>query len=138
MPTRSELEDVARDWIALWTVPVDWQRFDSLHAEIFEDCSSAGRSNTKTGFAEGLAAMVRAFPDLKTHVEGVVVDEARDMVAVRWTAEGTNRERYLGVGPTNQLTTIRGIEIIEIQRSKIVRRWGEWDISDHIGSAWRP
>ena len=131
MPYRHDLEAVARDWIALWCVPVDWRRFDNLHASFFEDCSSAGRPGTKDGFAEGLAALSRAFPDLKTTVTDIVIDELTSKVAVRWRAEGTNRARYLDVGPTNRPTVITGIEIIEIQSGQIVRRWGEWDITAH-------
>lgn len=131
MTDRETLTAIATDWISLWWAPVDWQRFDSLHAETFEDRSSAGRPGSKQGFAEGLAGLVRAFPDLKTWVEDLVFDEPEAKVAVRWRAEGTNRERYLGIGPTQRLTVITGIEIIEIYTGKIVRRWGEWDISAH-------
>lgn len=131
---RSDLADVATEWISLWCVPVDWSRFDAMHAGSFEDCTSAGRASTKEGFAEGLAALVRAFPDLQTRVTDLVVDEAASKVAVRWAAEGTNREPFLGVGPTGRLTTITGIEIIEIHNGQVIRRWGEWDISDHLES----
>jgi predicted ester cyclase len=62
----------------------------------------------------------------------LVVEEASGKVAVRWSADGTNALRYLGVGPTRQLTHITGIEIIEIKNDRIVRRWGEWDISEHL------
>ena len=131
MSKRAELESIAKKWIGLWCAPVDWQLFDRLHADQFEDCSPAGRPPTKEGFAQGLAEFVRAFPDLHTTVEGLVVDESRSQVAVRWAARGTNGEKFLGIGPTHRLTPITGIEIIEIQDDRIVRRWGEWDISAH-------
>lgn len=131
MTHRSELERIAHQWVSLWCVPVDWQLFDSLHAEQFEDCSSAGRPTSKQGFAKGLAEFVGAFPDLQTKVENLVVDEVNSHVAIRWSANGTNRTPFLGVGPTNQSTHITGIEIIEVRANKIVRRWGEWDISEH-------
>jgi predicted ester cyclase len=53
------------------------------------------------------------------------------MVTVRWSAAGTNRVEFLGIGPTGRLTHITGIEVIEIQERQVVRRWGEWDITDH-------
>jgi len=127
----ANLEDIAKSWITLWCAPVDWELFDRLHAEQFEDCSSAGRPGTKKGFAQGLAEFVRAFPDVHTTAEGLVVDEVKSQVAVRWCAKGTNKIRYLGIGPTHRFTTITGIEIIEVQEGQIVRRWGEWDISAH-------
>jgi len=130
---RSNLESIAKKWITLWCTPVDWELFDRIHAEQFEDCSSVERPPTKEEFAQGLAELVRAFPDIHTTVEGFVIDESRYQVAVRWTAQGTNQTKFIGIGPTKRLTTITGIEIIEIQGSRIVRRWEEWDISDHVG-----
>ena len=133
--SRSELESVARRWISLWSAPVDWELFGQLHAEDFIDGSSAGRETTREAFATALAAFVRAFPDVETRVEDLIVDESANRVAVRWSAVGTNREAYLGTGPTKRRTTITGIEIIGIRNGRISRRWGEWDISEHTGSA---
>jgi len=127
MPTRAELESIARRWIDLWCAPLNHAAFDRLHADDFEDCAAAGRSPDKRGFAAGLADMIAAFPDLKTGVEDLVVDEAKSRVAVRWSAFGTNLGPYLGAEPTGQVTRIAGIEIIEIRGGRIERRWGEWD-----------
>jgi steroid delta-isomerase-like uncharacterized protein len=128
---RAELEAIAREWISLWCAPVDWAVFDRLHAEDFEDCGAAGRDTTKQAFAGGLAGLMRAFPDLQTKVDDLVIDEATGRVAVRWSSVGTNREPFLGIGPTGKKTPIAGIEIIEVRDGRIVRRWGEWDISAH-------
>jgi steroid delta-isomerase-like uncharacterized protein len=131
MSTRAELEAIARRWISLWCVPVDWQLFDALHADDFEDGAPSGRLTTKQAFAAGLAELVRAFPDLETCVETLVIDESAGCVAVRWSAHGENRAAFLGIGPTLRQTTITGIEIVEIRAGRIQRRWGEWDISGH-------
>ena len=132
------LECIARQWIGLWTAPVDWQCFDRLHDASFEDCAAAGRAADKAGFAQGLRNLLDAFPDLETEVEDLVVDRNAGKVCVRWSARGTNVARYLGTGPTRRMTTIRGIEIIEIVAGRIVRRWGEWDIGEHTGSCGPP
>lgn len=131
MPSRAELESIATQWVSLWCAPVDWLLFERLHSSQLEDCSSAGRSPTKKGFAAGLAELVRAFPDIHTKVEHLVVDAEHGQVAVRWSAIGTNQAAYLGVGPTYCPTPITGIEIIEVRSGQVVRRWGEWDISAH-------
>ncbi len=89
----------------------------------------------KEAFATALNEMLVAFPDLVARVEDLVVDEAAGKVAVRWSAQGTNRKKYLGVGPTDRSTRITGIEIIEIRDGRIIRRWGEWDITAHTGSS---
>jgi len=131
MSTRAELEALARRWISLWCVPVDWKLFGALHADDFEDGSSANRPPTKQGFAAGLAELVHAFPDLQTRVEALVIDENAGSIAVRWSARGENHAAFLGIGPTRRRTTITGIEIIEVRAGRIQRRWGEWDVSDH-------
>jgi steroid delta-isomerase-like uncharacterized protein len=130
--SREALAALTARWISLWSAPVDWALFDELHADDFVDCSAAGRVATKAGFAEGIRALLAAFPDLHTRVNGLVIDEPAQLVAVRWSAAGTNRLRYLGVGPTHASTTITGIEIIEVVAGRIARRWGEWDITRHL------
>jgi predicted ester cyclase len=117
--------------LSLWNTPVDWALFDSIHSETFEDCASSGRPMTKQGFAQGLAQLARAFPDLRTVLESLVIDDQNSTVAIRWSARGTNVERFLEIGPTNRATEMTGIEIIEIVGGQVTRRWGEWDISAH-------
>lgn len=138
MTTRADLDHIARQWISLWCAPIDWALFDRLHAPQFEDCASAGRPSDKAGFATGLEKMVQAFPDLRTQVDDLLIDEPRSAVAVRWSAVGTNRARYLGAGPTHRSTRITGIEIIEIAEGRIVRRWGEWDVTGHLAAPSSP
>lgn len=128
---RGRLAALATEWIALWNPPADRARFDALHSPDFEDRASAARPPTRDGFFAGVVAMLRAFPDLEARVEDLVVDVHAGKVAVRWSATGTNRERYLGIGPTHRRTAITGIEIIEIAGDQIIRRWGEWDITAH-------
>src|SRR5688572_4452510 len=104
MKDRKSLEELTRQWISLWTCPVDWALFEALHADDFQDLAAAGRPATKAGFAAGLKAMTEAFPDLETVVDDLVVDVERRTVAVRWTSRGTNARSFLGVGPTGKLT----------------------------------
>jgi steroid delta-isomerase-like uncharacterized protein len=131
MSTREELSATAKKWLSLWNTPVDWVLFDSIHSDAFEDCASSGRPTTKQGFAQGLEQLARAFPDLRTMLQSLVIDEQNSTVAVRWSARGTNVERFLGIGPTNRTIEMSGIEIIQIARGQVIRRWGEWDISAH-------
>jgi hypothetical protein len=66
----SELKNLARRWISLWCVPTDWELFDRLHADDFEDGSPAGRETSKNAFAAGLDEFLAAFPDrIATAVE---------------------------------------------------------------------
>ncbi len=129
---RTKLTDIATRWLSLWNAPTDWRAFDALHAEYFKDFSPAGRPATKEGFAAGLREFIAAFPDMQIHSELMVADDIQSRVAIRWSASMTNRVKFLGVGPTNARTYITGIEIIEIEMDRIVKRWGEWDISRHL------
>jgi predicted ester cyclase len=131
MSSRQDLIETATKWLSLWNTPVDWALFDRLHSESFEDCASSGRPPTKQGFAQGLAQLAGAFPDLRTTLQSLVIDEQSSTVAVRWSGRGTNVEPFLEIGPTNRETEMTGIEIIQIERGQVVRRWGEWDISGH-------
>lgn len=133
MTGRERLAGIASRWISLWRPPVDRALFDELHADDFEDRSPAGRPATKEGFARGLADLLRVFPGLRAVVEDLVIDEERSRVAVRWSARGTAVEAFLGREPDGRPTAFSGIEIIEIRGDRIVRRWGEWDVTPEPG-----
>lgn len=130
-PSREALAATTRAWVALWSAPFDRPAFDRLHDERFVDRSSAGRPSDRAGFAAGIERFLQAFPDVRTEALELVIDAPRGRVAVRWMARGTNRQCYLGVGPTGRMTTITGIEIVEIEHGRVMQRWGEWDITDH-------
>jgi steroid delta-isomerase-like uncharacterized protein len=123
----SELKNLARRWISLWSVPTDWELFDRLHADDFWDGSPAGRETSKSGFAAGLAEFLAAFRDLQSKVVDIVVDEEAQKIAVRWSATGTNQKRFLGIGPTGKFMSFQGIEILEVDNGRIRRRWRECD-----------
>ncbi len=129
--TIDEHKEIAQNWISLWNPPVNWDLFNKLHANNFEDCSSSGRPTNREGFALGIEKLLNAFPDLKTVIKDLVYDSQNSKVAIRWEAFGTNKKKYLGVGPTEKKTKITGIEIIEIKNNQIIKRWGEWDITSH-------
>ena len=124
---RPTLKYLTRQWISLWCPPVDWPLFDRLHAESFEDYSAAGHPPDKMGFALGLAELTRAFPDLQTWIEDLVIDEQRSRVAVRWVAEGIHRVAFMGLEPNFQRTIFTGIEILEVVAGQITGHWGERD-----------
>ncbi len=56
-----------------------------------------------------------------------MVDGAKNKVAVRWTATGTQRGEFLGFAPSEKRITFRGIEIVRIHNGQIIERWGEWN-----------
>jgi predicted ester cyclase len=105
----------------------DLDRFNDLHSPDFVDHSPAGRSPDRDGFRQGIIELYQALPDLKTEIEDLVIDTARQTVAVRWSATGTHCGPLLGKAPTSRWLELRGIEIIRIANGQVYERWGEWD-----------
>ena len=137
---RPDLEQVARRWIEEIWRPGDLSTFDALHAPDFRDRSAAGRGDTRDDFRVMLHEFYAAFPDFRAEIEDLIVDEARGMVAIRWTARGTHGGPYLGVAPTKRRIHFAGIEIIRVSGGSILERWGEWDgmeLLEQLGP-WRP
>jgi SnoaL-like polyketide cyclase len=100
--THLELEEIARHWIEQ-----GWQRgeasvVDRLHAQDFIDHDPGGRSPDRAGFKQGIATLFQAFSDFRAVIEDLVVDEARQVAAVRWSATGTLREQMGAGGATSE------------------------------------
>jgi putative acetyltransferase len=130
--TAPTLEAIAVRWIE-----EVWQRgharaIDDLRAPEFVDHDPGGRAPDREGFKLGVIDLYAAFPDFRAVVEDVVVDAARGIVSVRWSARGTHAGPYLGIAPTGRCIRFKGIEIIRIVGGRIVERWGEWDGLDLI------
>lgn len=125
------LRAIAERWIE-----IGWQRGDTdallgLHAPDFVDhATPSEREATREGFSEGVRDLYRAFPDFFATVDDLVIDVAADRVAVRWSAQGTQRGAFMGFPASGGRITFRGIEIIHIVDGLIVERWGEWDALD--------
>jgi steroid delta-isomerase-like uncharacterized protein len=128
---RRRLHELAERWIRLWE-PGNLDAFDELHATDFIDRSSAGRDPTREGFRQGILELLESFPDLQIKVEDVVIDEHPQRLAIRWSASGTHRGRYLGADPTGRRIAFQGIEIVQVRDGRVVERWGEWDGLDLI------
>ncbi len=130
MSNRDQLARLAHDWVRQgWQAGRD-EMVDELHALDFVDRSPDGRADDREGFKEGIRDLFRAFPDFYAVVEDLVIDEAHEKVAVRWSAQGTHSADFLGVPPTGRIIEFAGIEIIRVREGKIVERWGEWNGAD--------
>lgn len=123
------LRAMAQRWInGLWQgAGCDLGVLDELHAPDFVDHGAAGRGSDNAAFRAMLEGFFRAFPDFRTTVEDLVVDEAAGKVAIRWSATASQAGAYLGVPPSGQLVVFRGIEILAVRDGRVADRWGEWD-----------
>jgi steroid delta-isomerase-like uncharacterized protein len=82
-----------------------------------------GQSPDREGHRQILAEFRSAFPDLHVTTEDVVAEG--DKVVSRWTARGTHQGDLLGIAPTGNGFTIKGIDVLRIAGGRIVERWAQ-------------
>jgi predicted ester cyclase len=66
-----------------------------------------------------------AFPDWHSDLDFLVGE--KDIVVELFTASGTHRAEVMGVAPTGNTVTLRGINVFRVADGKIVERWGRLD-----------
>jgi steroid delta-isomerase-like uncharacterized protein len=67
-----------------------------------------------------------AFPDLSHTIEDQIAEG--DKVVTRATDRGTHRGELMGIPPTGKQFSVTGINIIRIERGKIVEEWVSFDM----------
>ena len=77
------------------------------------------------GLRSAGALMRAAFPDWRSE-QHLVVGEG-DIVVEHFTASGTHHGEVMGVPPTGERVTLRGINIFRLEAGRIVERWGRLD-----------
>ncbi|HKW97547.1 MAG TPA: ester cyclase [Bryobacteraceae bacterium] len=83
----------------------------------------------------------KAFPDLLFTIDHMI--EAGDFVTTRFTAQGTHRNEFWGVPPTNKVVKVEGTVVIRASKGRIAERWVMWDalgLLQQLGAVpgWRP
>lgn len=66
-----------------------------------------------------------AFPDFRVTVESIVAEA--EMVAVRWTMNGTHLGELMGIPPTGRSVTFAGTTIHRVADGNIVENWWSYD-----------
>jgi steroid delta-isomerase-like uncharacterized protein len=77
------------------------------------------------GQAKIAAAFRGAFPDLSFQVDLLVAEG--DLVAARWTAEGTHRGSWGGMQPTGKPVRFSAVNFFRIREGKVVEIWNHRD-----------
>jgi steroid delta-isomerase-like uncharacterized protein len=77
------------------------------------------------GQAKIAADFRRAFPDLTFHVDVILAED--DLVAARWTAQGTHSGPWGNVQPTGMRTRFSGVNIFRIRDGKVAEIWNHRD-----------
>ncbi len=75
---------------------------------------------------KALTSMLRsAFPDFKATIEDMVAEG--DKVVVRMTWSGTHKGEFMGIPASGKLVSIGVIDIIRVNKGKLVEHWGQMD-----------
>ncbi len=69
-----------------------------------------------------------AFPEMQITVEDMIAEG--DKVVVRWIGHGTHKGEFLGIAPSGEQVTFRGVNIVRIAGGKVVEHW---DYNDQLG-----
>jgi len=77
------------------------------------------------GQAKVAADFRAAFPDLRMEVDLILAED--DLVAARWTTEGTNTGPWGGSPPTGKPARFSGVNIFRIRQGKVVELWNHRD-----------
>jgi steroid delta-isomerase-like uncharacterized protein len=68
----------------------------------------------------------KALPDMKVEVNQILAE--RDLVAVYWTASGTNTQAGMGFPATGKKIKIDGMTLFRFKAGKICEEWSVWDM----------
>ena len=66
-----------------------------------------------------------AFPDLHMTIDVIVAEG--DMIAARWTMEGTNTGQWGNIPPTGKRAKFSGVNIFRIANGRVVEIWNHRD-----------
>ena len=100
---------------------------DTLISAEYIDHNPIGQSSESgiEGFKQTVRGLRFAFPDLQFTIEEILA--TGDKVVIRTTMQGTHKNSFLGVDPTNKQVTVTGIDIFRIADGVVVERWGTLD-----------
>jgi len=107
---------------------LDQGRFDKYADSHSKDFVAHAGSHDAT-LAEDIAAAMderKALPDMRVGVNQLVAE--RDLVAVYWTASGTNTQAGMGFPATGRKVKIDGMTLFRFKAGKICEEWSFWDM----------
>jgi len=123
---------VARSFFEEVLSPGRLEKYSESHTPDFV----AHGTNRDYTLAEDLAAARderTAMPDMQMAVNRMVAEG--DLVAVHWTAWGTNTQAGMGFPATGKKIKISGITIFRFKAGKISEEWSAWDMLSALKQA---
>jgi steroid delta-isomerase-like uncharacterized protein len=107
---------------------LDKGRFDRYAESHAKDFVAHGGDHDAT-LEEDIAAAKeerKALPDLRVRVNQILAEQ--DLVAVYWTASGTNTQAGMGFPATGKKIKVDGMTIFRFKAGKICEEWSVWDM----------
>lgn len=86
---------------------------------------SPGQEPGIEGFKKWVTQFRASFPDLKTEVSQVIIDD--DWAAVHIRQTGTHKGSIMGEKPTGNLVDVRGVDLVRFVDGKAVEHWGYYE-----------
>jgi predicted ester cyclase len=101
-------------------------RLDELLDPEFRSYAPSGASIDRDQYQAAVAATLAAFQDLTVTVEEQVAE--RDLVATRWTAEGTHSGALFGIEPTTRTVRVSAMHIHRVKEGRFIEHWEAIDL----------
>jgi predicted SnoaL-like aldol condensation-catalyzing enzyme len=113
----------------------DFSNFDDLVDDSYVDHDPMpGIADDKKGLRDTAEMVVATFDNRKmTMHELVEMNDGR--LVENWIMAGTHVGEAMGIPPSNQDVTVRGMEIWRVENGKLAEHWGVVDISDVLEKA---
>jgi len=100
-------------------------RLDEVDALVAPTVVVNGNSLTPEKVRQAIGGGRASFPDQKYALQDVIAEG--DLVAVRWTWEGTQTGEFHGKAPSGTHVTYTGMGFFRIASDKIVEHWSNID-----------
>lgn len=112
-------------WRAAWDHG-DVDALDQLlDADYIRRTNGERRHLDRAGFKASILSTRRAFPDLRTTIDTVLVDG--ELMAIAWHSEGTHSGEMMGVPPTGRDVAVFGCNFVRFEHDRIVEESVTWD-----------
>jgi steroid delta-isomerase-like uncharacterized protein len=109
---------------------INQNNLDALDEVVAPDITdhdpAPGQAPGLEGVKQWFSSMHTAFPDFRMNVEDMIAEG--DKVVARVRLSGTHQGEFMGIAPTGNRVTIKGIDILRVNADgKIVEHWGNFD-----------
>lgn len=101
---------------------------DLIADDYIENKPFPGQAPGPEGIKDKLKGIRSAFPDIRFFLEAT--ESEGNPVAVRYHWEATNSGSFMGVPPTGEWVTVRGMDFYRFENGRIAEHW---DSIDRLG-----